>query len=164
VTYYWPQPDAYGDDYFNMRMSVEGPETLVAVDIAMYANYPEHVPGDLDVFVWPSVGGFPDLLNPIFTTPVPYGSLVFFPAVNIIPVPGDIVLREEFHVGWSTNDGTGGNLAGLSDDGSCGTLRSSEYWSGIWGTILGDWGVDVNFLISAHLCKDEFSLCETQWH
>jgi hypothetical protein len=161
--YYWRQPDAYGDDYFNMRMSVEGPETLAFVDIAIYTGYPEFSPADLDVFVWNSVGGFPDLSTPVWTTNVPFGALVFFPAVNVIPVPGPVIMRSDFHVGWSTDDYTpGGNLAGLSDDGSCGTLRSSEYWSGFWGTMLGDWGVDVNFLISAHMCKDEFAVCITE--
>jgi hypothetical protein len=160
--YYWTQPDPYGDDYFNMRMSVEGPETLAAVDIATYRNYPEAVPGDLDVFVWGSSGGFPDLTDVIWSTTIPYASLVWFGATNVFPVSPGIVMRSDFHVGWSTNDASGGNLACLSDDGSCGTLRSSEYWSGFWGTMLGDWGVDVNFLISAHMCKDEFAVCHTQ--
>ena len=162
AAYYWPQPDAYGDDYFNMRFSVEGPETLMSVGVALYGPVTTGTP-DLDVFVWGSDGfGFPDLGNVIYSTTIPNASLQYFPNYNVVDLSGmNIVLRDEFHVGWSTNGGPGDTLAGLSDDGSCGTLRSSEYWSGIWGTILGDWGVDVNFLIYADLCKDEFSDCRT---
>ncbi len=160
VAYFWTQPDAYGDDYFNMRMSVEGPETLTNVGIALYAPSTVGTP-DLDVFVWGSAGGFPDLGNVLYQTTVPNASLVFYPTYNDVDVSAaNLVLRDEFHVGWSTDDVSGGTLAGLSDDGSCGELRSSEYW-GSWGTMLNDWGVDVNFLIYADLCRDQFSECVT---
>jgi hypothetical protein len=161
VTYFWKQPDAYGDDYFNMKMSVEGPETLTAVGIALYATPTVGTP-DLDGFVWGRTAGFPDLSDVIFSTSIPFGSLAFFPAYNHVVVPGNIVMRSDFHVGWSTGDANPGDvLAGLSDNGSCGTLRSSEWW-GVWGTMLADWGVDVNFLIYADMCKDEFSVCYTE--
>jgi len=161
VQYYWSQPDAYGDDYFNMRFSVEGPETLMEIGVATYDNFPEFVPGDLDVFVWGDDGfGFPDLGNVIYQTTIPFASVVMFPAMNVIDLSGmNIIMTDDFHVGWSTNDVSGGVMAGLSDDGSCGTGRSSEYW-GVWGTMLDDWGVDVNFLIYAYLCKDEFAKCK----
>jgi hypothetical protein len=162
IAYYWEQPDAYGDDYFNMRFSVDGPETLMEIGIALYEPPTVGTP-DLDVFVWGDDGfGFPDLGNVIYSTTIPYASLQFFPNYNVIDLSSlNIVMRDEFHVGWSTNDVTGGTLAGLSDDGSCGTLRSSEWWSGAFSTILNDWGADVNFLIYAHMCRDEFSQCKT---
>ncbi|UCD16377.1 MAG: PQQ-binding-like beta-propeller repeat protein [Candidatus Zixiibacteriota bacterium] len=163
--YYWPQPDPYGDDFFNMRFTASGPETLMAVGVCMY-----NAPGtfepigdpDLDIFVWGDDGaGFPDLSNVIYSTTIPYASIVYYPAYNHVDVSAlNIVLPPgDFHVGWSTNDVTGGVLAGISDDGSCGTGRSSELYIDTWGTILNDWGVDVNFWIYADLCRDEFADC-----
>ncbi len=160
TAYFWRQPDAYGDDYFNMRFSVEGPETLMEIGVATYRNFADHVAGDLDVFVWGDDGsGFPDLGNVIFQTTIPYASLLWFPNYNVIDLSAlNLVMTGDFFVGWSTNDASGGVLAGLSDDGSCGTLRSSEYW-GVWGSMLDDWGIDLNFKIYANMCKDQFANC-----
>ncbi len=165
VAYYWRQPDAYGDDYFNMRFSTVGPETLKAVGLVTYrpGSKPWGNP-DLAVFVWPDDGaGFPDLAaTPIYADTLPWASLVHYPSWNIIDLSAlNIVVSGEFHLGWSTvATGPNDTLATLSDDGSCGTGRSSEYW-GAWGLMLDDWGVDVNFLMYADLCKDEFSDCRT---
>ncbi|MEP0826995.1 MAG: PQQ-binding-like beta-propeller repeat protein, partial [bacterium] len=165
VAYFWTQPDAYGDDYFNMRFSVEGPETLKTVSIALYAPPTVGTP-DLDVFIWGSDGmGFPNLGDLKASVTVPYSSLVFYPGYTVVDLSSlNLVMTEDFHVGWSTNDITGGTLAGLSDDGSCGTLRSSEYYGGAFSSMLADWGVDVNFLIKAELCRDEFSDCMNKFY
>jgi len=162
VAYFWTQPDAYGDDYFNMRFSVEGPETLKSVSIALYGAQTVGTP-DLDVFVWGDDGaGYPNLGDVIASVTVPNASIVYFPSYNVIDLSSlNLVMTGDFHVGWSTNDVTGGTLAGLSDDGSCGAGRSSEYYLGAFSSMLNDWGADVNFLIDADLCKDEFSNCVT---
>ncbi|MEW5925112.1 MAG: PQQ-binding-like beta-propeller repeat protein, partial [Candidatus Zixiibacteriota bacterium] len=161
--YVWPQPDDYGDDYFNMRFSVEGPETLMEVGVALYAPYTVGTP-DLDVFVWGDDGtGFPDLSNEIAKVTIPNASLVYYPNYNIVDLSGlNLVMTGDFHVGWSTNEVSdpAGVLGGISDDGSCGTQRSSEYWNSMWGLMLDDWGVDINFLIYANMCKDQFSNCK----
>lgn len=166
TAYYWRQPDAYGDNYFNQRFSVAGPETLKAIGIATYrpGSKPWGNP-NLAVFVWPDDGaGFPDLsATPIYADTLPWASLVHYPVgYNIIDLSAlNIVVNQEFHVGWSTvPTGPNDTLACLSDDGTCGTGRSSEYW-GSWGLMLDDWGSDVNFLMYADLCKDEFSDCRT---
>nr|MBN2276845.1 PQQ-binding-like beta-propeller repeat protein [candidate division Zixibacteria bacterium] len=160
TAYYWTNPDAYGDDYFNMRFSVDGPETLMEVGVALYAAPTVGTP-DLDVYVWGGDGsGFPDLTNEIAKVTIPYASLVFYPSYNVVDLSAlNLIMTEDFFVGWSVDDVSGGTLAGLSDDGSCGVGRSSEYW-GSWGTMLDDWGADVNFLIYADLCRDEFSQCK----
>jgi hypothetical protein len=163
AAYLWIQPNTYGDDYFNMRMSVAGPETLAAVGIALYDGATAGSP-DLDVYVWNDNGtGFPDLSDVIFQTTVPYAGLAYYPNYNEVDLSGyNIVLRNDFHVGWSTG-GTdpGDTLGGLSDDGICGAFRSSAYYNGGWYSMLDLWGVDYNFLIYADLCKDEFSDCLT---
>ncbi|NMC42706.1 MAG: PQQ-binding-like beta-propeller repeat protein, partial [candidate division Zixibacteria bacterium] len=158
--YIWNLPDAYGDDYFNMRFSVGGPETLMTIGLAFYDAGDQS--GDVDIFVWGSDAGFPDLTNVLYQTTVAYADIVYYPDYVTLDLSAEnIVPRSDFHIGWSPNDVTGGLAYGISDDGSCGTLRSSEYYGGSWGTMLGDWGADVNFLIKAHLCKDEFSNCMT---
>ncbi|MEZ5360135.1 MAG: hypothetical protein R3F48_15065 [Candidatus Zixiibacteriota bacterium] len=161
--YVWDQPDSYGDDYFNMRMSVEGPETISAVGVALYAPGTVGTP-DLDVFIWGSDAGFPDLSDVWYQTTIANGDLAYYPDYNHVDVYTEyLVPRVDFHVGWSTNETSDptGVLAGISDDASCGTLRSSEYW-GVWGTMYDDWGADVNFLIYADMCEDKFNLCQTE--
>jgi len=165
--YYWDQPNAYGDDYFNMRFTTNGPETLMGVGVAMYSDplYFEPIgTPDLDVFVWGDDGfGFPDTTDVIYQTTIPFGDLVFFPDYNHIDLSGlNIVLNErDFHVGWSTNDVTGGALAGCSDEGVEGTGLSSVLTTSGWGSMLDVWSSDVNFMIYADLCKDEFAECRT---
>jgi hypothetical protein len=158
--YSWPQPDAYGDDYFNMRFSVAGPETLTEIGVAFDNYYTVGTP-DVDLYVWDDDGsGFPGTVMSGFPVTIPYGSIQWYPNYTTYTLPSPLVFRNDFHVGWSTNDADPTwVLAGISDDASCGTLRSSENWAGNWGTMLGDWGVDVNFLIYAQLCRDEFSTC-----
>jgi outer membrane protein assembly factor BamB len=164
TAYYWRQPDLYGDDYFNMRFDVEGPETLKEIGIVTYrpGSKPWGNP-DMDWFVWGDDGaGFPNLLDVKASGTILWANLVHYPSWNIIDLSSlNLVLRETFHVGWSTHElAAGDTLACLSDNGSCGTGRSSEYY-GAWGTMLDDWGVDVNFLMYADLCKDEFADCRT---
>jgi hypothetical protein len=160
VYYAWLQPDSYGDDFFNMRFSVAGPETLVEIGVAFDGYWTVGTP-DVDLFVWDDDGfGFPGTVMPGFPVTIPYAQMGFYPAWTTYTLPTPIEFRNDFHVGWSTNDADPSwVLACLSDDASCGTLRSSEYWSGVWGTMLGDWGYDVNFLIYAQMCRDEFSQC-----
>jgi hypothetical protein len=170
----WASPDNYGDDYFNMLFDVEGPETLMAIGVAMYNNpgagYPYEIAGtpDLDIFVWGDDGtGFPDLGNVIYTTTIPFANIEFYNQsglYNVVDLSAEnIVITSKFHVGWSTHDGVypTAYLVGAADDATCGAGgRSSEYYGGVWGTMLADWGYDVNFLIYADLCRDEFANCE----
>ena len=163
--YYWDQPNSYGDDYFNMRFTVEGPETLMAIGVAMFSDplYFEPVgTPDLDVFVWGDDGfGFPDTTDVIFQTTIPFGDLVFYPDYNHIDLSAlNLVLNgRDFHVGWSVNDVTGGALAGCSDIGDEGTGRSSVLTTAGWGSMLDVWSTDVNMMIYADLCRDEFAEC-----
>jgi hypothetical protein len=158
--YSWTQPDSYGDDYFNMRFSVDGPETLTEIGVAFDDYYTVGTP-DVDFYVWDDDGtGFPGSVMPGFPVTIPYASIQWFPDYTTYTLPTPLVFRNDFHVGWSTNDADPSwVLAVVSDDASCGTLRSSESWAGSWGSMLGDWGYDVNFLIYAQLCRDEFSTC-----
>jgi hypothetical protein len=158
AAYYWTIPDPYADDYFNMRFSVDGPETLTEIGLAFYGA--EAVGAqDIIVYVWPSLGGFPDLGNEFVAIPMTVDD--FYPAFESIDLTSlNMIMTGDFHVGYTVVDQVNSVVAILSDDGANGTGRSSEYY-GAWGTMVADWGVDVNFLIYADLCIDQFAICKT---
>ncbi len=173
--YWWEQPNAYNEDYYSERFTAGGQDTLTGFGIGLfsYAGYFEPVgTPDLDVFVWGDDGGFPDTTDVLFTTTIPFASLQYWPATsgfNDVTIPGGLIVHGDFHIGWSTNDVTGGVLAALSDDGTlCGVGRSNVLWTPTgdpldgyaWGSMLASWGADVNFWIYADICKDEFSECQ----
>ncbi len=161
VYYYWNQPDGFGSDYFNMRMENEGGrDTIMAVGVALYEPATVGTP-DLDVFVWGSFAGYPDLSDIIFQTTIPNAGIVYFPEYNHVDMSWfRITTMDDFHVGWSTNElsDPAGILGGLSDDGLCGVGRSSycfENLGCLWMDTYTGFGMDVNFLIYANICKDE---------
>jgi hypothetical protein len=153
--YYFINPNPYGVNYFNTRFSVEGPETLVDVGIAMYYGGSTGTP-DLLVEVYGSLAGFPDLTDLKFSTTVLNANIIWFP--NWTQVPVGQVMRDDFHLTWSPVGA--GVLAGLMDDASCSSMRSSAYWDPDWYTMLDLFGEDNNWLMYADLCKDEFSVCD----
>ncbi|NMC42701.1 MAG: PQQ-binding-like beta-propeller repeat protein, partial [candidate division Zixibacteria bacterium] len=156
--YLWPLPDAYGNDYFSMRFSPYTPETLMTVGLAFF-DYGDQS-GDVDIFVWGDDAGFPDLTNVLYQTTVAFADIVYYPDYLVVDLSAEtIILREEYHVGWSPNDITGGLAYGISDDGACGALRSSVYHAGGWETLYDNSGVDVNFLMYSYGCEDEFAEC-----
>jgi len=157
--YYWTIPDDYGDDFFNERFTNEEdqPCTLKTAEINMYEAASVDVTGEgIDLYVWwDDGGGFPGatIIPPIN---IPTASILWYPSANIIDLTSyNIIIppNSDFHIGYSTvNQGAGNIMAVLSDDGSGpAEYRSSEWW-GAWGTMLDDWGVDVDFLIAAEVC------------
>jgi hypothetical protein len=155
--WFWTVPDAYGDDYFNMKFTPVAGETctLTTVALGFYEDESVVMTGDgLDVVVWDDDGfGFPGTERARIT--VPAASMVWYPSyvvVNFRP-NGLVYLDQDFHVGFTTRNQAGGNVyALLSDEGTTGTNRSSEFYLGLWGTMYNDWGVDVNFVIEADIC------------
>jgi hypothetical protein len=157
----WTIPDAYGDDFFNERFILPAAYggRLDEFWIQFYEAYTVGTP-DADIYVWLSDGMFPLDNNPPYQAigqfQIPYANIVFYPSWNVVQMhdygiefdPGEM-----FHVGYSHADHVNDVLACLSDnaDGS-GVEQSSEYWNGYWGTMLGDWGMDVDFLMNAVIC------------
>jgi hypothetical protein len=161
VYWYYPQPSPYGDELYNQRFTPDCPETLTSIGVAFYGGETYGTP-DAELWVTSSLDGFPDLSDVIYSTVVPNASLMFYPDYTEVDLTAEnIVVRGEFHIGWSViqND-PGDNLPGLSDAGECPELRSSAWYNGGWMTLLDLYGEDDNFLISADLCKDEFCLCD----
>ncbi len=157
MAYYWRIPDAYGDDFFNMRFTPGGDLcSLKTLEIVLYDAYPEfsNVSGEgISLYLWDDdMFGFP---NNVITPPivVPGASLQFYPNAVDVDIYGlGIVVDADYHFGYTVNNQTLDNFACLSDDGSCGQMRSSEFYGGMWGLMLTDWGVDVNFLMFVEAC------------
>lgn len=174
--YFWRLPDAFGDDLFNTRFTVEdGFEcTLKVAHILMYEPPTRGTPS-IRAYLWADDGfGFPGakldsvtLSNAaILAAYAPAGNLTYlsfdFSAAGWVFADGD-----EYHYGWHVVGGAGDTLANISDNGAgpySGEERSSEYSGGVWGSMLNDWGLDVVFDIVSERCCNEipFSDCYVQ--
>ena len=177
AVYVWTIPDAYGDDLFNMRFTVEaGIECTLKVGwLLMYGGYQAGSP-DMRIYLWDDYMGFPgSKLDSVTILNGDLGTGTWWWAGAQWPGPsGDgsdewvFVEGEEYHIGWTTlGDGVNDVLCGVSDKATgphVGEERSSEYYGGFWGTMLGDWGVDVGFLIESERCCYElpYSDCYSQ--
>jgi len=176
-SYYWPIPDAFGDDLFSMRFtSAYGYDcSLMVAHYAMYGTAMTGTP-DMRCYLWDDDGfGFPG--NKLDSVDIPYATLF----VNTVPlgyVSADFTPAgnssgawwifsdgEEYHYGWTPLlSDPGDTLAVISDmaDGPyAGEEHSNEFWNGLWGTMLNDWGLDVSFFILSERCCAEipFSDC-----
>jgi hypothetical protein len=179
IAYYWTIPDAFGDDLFNTRFTVEDGFncTLKVAHFLMYEPVTTGTPG-MRAYLWADDGfGFPgavldsvDFTNgDIVAAYAPAGNLSYlsadFSAAGWVFSDGD-----EYHYGWTVLGGAGDTLANISDDGYgpyAGEARSSEYSGGLWGTMLSDWGggiEDYTFVILSERCCSEipFSDCYVQ--
>jgi len=160
--YYWTIPDSYGDDFFNMRFSANYGEAasynLTKAYLGMYQPGSVDVTGEgIEVIVWSSDGTYPD--TELGSVVVPFADLVWYPEELEVDLSGlgiTVADGDDIHIGYTTiNQGAGNIVAILSDDGSTGTLRGSEYYLGVWGLMFDDWGLDAAFLISAEFCFEE---------
>ncbi|MEA3297375.1 MAG: hypothetical protein U9R56_05875, partial [candidate division Zixibacteria bacterium] len=169
TVYVWTIPDAYGDDLFNTRFTVDAGLlacTLKVGWILMYGGYMEGTP-DMRIYLWDDDGyGFPG--NKLDSVDIPYASLptggfgwVGADWTNGPELDGDWVFfeNEEYHIGWTTlGDGVNDILCGVSDQATGphdGEERSSEFYGGMWGSMLNDWGIDVVFLMESERCCSE---------
>ncbi len=157
-------------DYWNERFSVSKPETLKTVRVAFsdyyQSQYGYPLPPSVDIYVWPSVGGFPDLANPVHVETIDPADLVYYPEFVTIDVSSlDIVFTSDFHVGVSY-DGTQGIVAIQADNSACGVGRSSGYSvaDGVFYSTADIYGDDDNFLMEVDLCKDVYAFCGWVWY
>jgi len=155
--WYWTIPDEWGDDYFNMRFTPEGKCKLTMCNFTFY--YEDGINGSIvnttegvDIIVWDDDGsGFPDTelarvnVHPDNISWYPENTTVDFTSFNLI-------FDSDFHIGYTTVNQIEDVYAIISDDGSNGTNRSSEYYNGAWSSMWDDWGLDVNFFITADVC------------
>ncbi|MCK4656141.1 MAG: hypothetical protein KAT85_03895, partial [candidate division Zixibacteria bacterium] len=154
--WFWPIPDDYGDDFFNMRFTPNVDEDcrLATVALMFFEDGSTVVSADgIEIIVWKDDGyGFPGAEEG--RIPVPASQMVFYPYFVVVDFSSfDLhYINDEFHVGYTVVNQVDDVYAVLSDEGTTGTLRSSEFYLGMWGTMYNDWGLDVNFIIEADLC------------
>jgi hypothetical protein len=156
-SYFWKVPGMA--EYCSMRFSVYAPDSVLgAIGLSLYGSETVGTP-DLDIFVWEDDGsGFPDLANVVYQTTIPFDSLVFYPEYVSVDLSAlGIVRLSDFHVGWTANRtlDPNGVLAVMTDNGTCGNLRSSIYRFGSWMNMPEAAGVDYNFLIYVDLCNPD---------
>ncbi|MFH1892186.1 MAG: hypothetical protein ABIK83_05820 [Candidatus Zixiibacteriota bacterium] len=161
--WFWTIPDVYDDDFFNMRFTAPSGQiaTLANVYLGFYDAASSVVsPDGVDIIVWHDDGfGFPG--GELARINIPAPEMAWYPnTVAVDFTPFDLTfMDEDFHIGFTTVNQTDDVYALLSDEGTTGTGRSSEYYIGMWGTMLNDWGLDVNFVIEAELCFGDPGPC-----
>lgn len=157
--YYFPLPDEYEDQYFNVRFTV--PDSCKLLQAAFFftpvPDLSDSLP-DIRVLVWNSTGLYPDETLDSLVLYADSGDIHLYPDSTLVPLE-DLDLPyfgagQKFHIGWNPVDGINAadTLAILSDDGIPETNYSVEWWGEevqSWGSIQAHWGVGVNFLIRA---------------
>ncbi|MBD3332525.1 PQQ-binding-like beta-propeller repeat protein [candidate division GN15 bacterium] len=170
LAYYWTIPDAYGDDLFNMRFTVEDDLescTLLAGWLLMYGPAQVGTP-DMRVYLWDTDGfGFPNnKLDSVDVSTAGYDPAGSYWVMADFDTDWVFTTGEEYHIGWTNLGGPSDVLAILSDDGlgpAAGEERSSEFYAGAWGTMLNDWGDDVAFVIEAERCCVELPISDCDY-
>ena len=162
--YVWSIPDAYGDDLFNMRFTVEdGIECSLKVGWMMMLGAWATGSPDQRIYLWDTDGfGFPN--NKLDSADYPASGINFggwywayadWSAANWIFAEG-----EEYHIGWTCLGGDGDTLWIASDKATGphdGEHRSSENWNGFWGFMDDDWTAgDIMFFIESERCCYEY--------
>jgi PQQ-like domain len=160
ITYAFNLPNLSGTRTAHAeRFSTTGPETLKSADVYVYFADPGV---DIKVSVYANSGTLPTGA-PLASVTVPNGSLVFFPAAQNFDFSAfNLVFDGDFHIAVEA-PGAIPNVqyaAMLADDEAVDpTGRGSVFHLGVWKSVLAGVGIDVDFLIDANLCRDEFALC-----
>jgi hypothetical protein len=121
-------------------------------------------PDGVDIVVWDDDGfGFPG--TELARVNVPAVDMVWYPNAVVADFSSFALTftDEDFHVGFTTVNQTDDVYALLSDEGTTGSLRSSEFFTGLWGTMDNDWGLDVNFVIEADVCYGDIVIPDCEW-
>ena len=175
---FWRAPSASGVYEYAQRFSTGGPDTLKSVDIAIYDDaghgsaYDDFGDNDVIVRIYADDGsGYPGAM--IEEILLPAGSYASYPAFQNVALSAPYVYDEEFHVGVSTNGVAGVDYeAVLSSDGTDGSNRTTVlYDTGgagnpaafEWETSLDVLGLDVQFVMIANICEDEYPECASDW-
>ncbi len=176
---YWIYGTPHADYSFSEwaeRFSVDGPETLIGVDVGVYDGsgfgIPDYVAGndDLIITVYGDAGGFPDQGNILAQETVPGGTYPFYPSYTYVDLSShNLVMTSDFHVSFGTSAvfGTGDFEFLVGDDGTTtvnrGTVLDDPGFidPGNFVTMMDMYGENDNFHIIAHLCIDPYSECNT---
>lgn len=157
--YYFPLPDEWEDQYFNVRF--EAPDSCKLLRAAFFfTQVPELTDSlpDIKVLVWNSTGLFPDSTLDSLVLYADSGDIHLYPDTTLVIMDTfdlpNFSAGEKFHIGWNPVDSINSSdtLAILTDDGIPETNYSCEWWGEdvqAWGTIQSHWGIGINFFIRA---------------
>ncbi|MEZ5360213.1 MAG: thrombospondin type 3 repeat-containing protein [Candidatus Zixiibacteriota bacterium] len=153
-SYYWTVPGMA--NYCFMRFSVTGNDTaLSTIYMSLYEPQKVDTPS-LDIFICPDDGtGFPNMDSILYQTNIPYGELVWHPNLIVVDVKAaNLSFHSDFHIGFTTNRTNAplGVLAITTDNGNCGTERSTIKRNMGWSHLRDVAVADYNFLIRARMC------------
>jgi hypothetical protein len=151
ASYYFPIPDPYGDDLFNVRFT---PSWGYRLRFAQFLFFRKAGTGAVRIYVWADTSGYP--AQKIDSVDIPHADIQLYPSWTTVsflsknttffnPLP-------DFHIGYTPlGPPATDTLSIISDNGEpAGTEhRSSEFSGGVWGTMYNDWLHDVNFMIRA---------------
>ena len=150
VAYFWCCPDSYGDDMFSVRFTPAWGYTLKSAQLMFYQSGSTGSNG-VRVYVWNSDGQLPT--TKVDSVDIDYGCIQWYPTWTTVDFSSkNITLSpvSDFHIGYRSlcND----TIAIISDEGedpAGSECRTSEHWSGGWGTMCDDHGWGYNFFIRA---------------
>ncbi len=152
--YYWDCPDQYGDEEFGVRFTSVSNNALLTEAALLFYNQLGTPDINVNVYDVPVAGGFPGTL--LGSVVVPNAQIQLggsnFTYVDLSSLNLTFNAGEEFYITYSVVGGIYNSVEMniLSDGGGQGVNRSVEYY-GSWGTMLNDWGLDVEFFIVAYL-------------
>ena len=164
-TYFFKYPDAFGDNYRNMRFEAPVPCTVTGVMFAFPTRgMSQLTSGDptLIVMLWATgADSFPDLQRVLISDTIAFaefsgsifsldsvwrGTAANFVSIDLSNHGLTLDSAENFHVGYSALCDPGDSLAILAD-GSTTSELASEYFNGHFVSMREEWGVGTNFFI-----------------
>lgn len=159
VSYIWDIPNVNSIPYYGQQFSVEDPETLKAVKVAVYDADPS---SQVRILVCGKDGsGAPDTTNISYETTVDYADLVFYPSLLTIDVSAlDIVYTSDFFVLVTLPTGDPGYVTLMTDDGTCPIGQGWAWYSGGWYNMGNLFGTFYNFYVLVDYCVDVYSYCD----
>ena len=154
--YYWHCPDQYNDDEFGVRYT---PADACDLDsLTVYFNATVGSPTGITIHIYDvdygtNASGLPNVELASLPVNIADININAWTTIDLRSLNLSFLAGDEFFITY-TVDGGEYNVTEvqiLSDQGSAAPYRSVENCAGTWGYMLNDWGVDVSFLMSAHV-------------
>ena len=154
--YYWHCPDEWGDDEFGVRYTPAGDCDLDSLTV--YFNATVGSPAGITIHIYDvdygtNASGLPN--TEIGSLPVNIADINInaWTTIDLNSLNLSFAAGDEFFITYTVDGGVFGvtEVQILSDQGSAAPYRSVENYNGAWEYMHTGWGVDVSFLMSAHV-------------